>query len=260
MTNELNYKTDVIELIFASRNKEYGSYNLRQSYKTYLTVAMWIAIFIVIVGTTVYRMSNPEVAVITDKDGSTVTTTILSNVPPIEQNLDMPKTKVQPKVPTIKFTPPVVRPDEIVKNEYIPTIEELKDVNPGLETVKGSEDGYIVLDDEEVATDIEEVKKPVEFYTWAEEMPEPIGGVTGIMKNVVYPEIAKRAEVQGRVVVLAFVDESGSVTKAEIVKSIGAGCDEAALDAVLKTKFKPGKQNGNPVKVQVLIPIVFKLQ
>ena len=54
--------------------------------------------------------------------------------------------------------------------------------------------------------------------------------------------------------------ETGTVTKANVIKGIGAGCDEAALNAVLKTKFKPGKQRGKPVKVQVSIPVVFKLQ
>ncbi len=47
---------------------------------------------------------------------------------------------------------------------------------------------------------------------------------------------------------------------AKIIKGIGAGCDEAAIDAVKQTKFTPGKQKGKPVKVQVSIPIVFKLQ
>jgi protein TonB len=108
------------------------------------------------------------------------------------------------------------------------------------------------------------VEKKVEeeptYFVAVEEMPAPIGGILGIQKKIVYPEIAKRAGVEGKVYVLAFVDESGTVTKAQIIKGIGAGCDEAALDAVLKTKFTPGKQRGKPVKVQVSIPILFKLQ
>ena len=91
-------------------------------------------------------------------------------------------------------------------------------------------------------------------------MPEPIGGISAIQQKIEYPEIAKRAGVEGKVYVIAFVDEDGNVTGAKIIKGIGAGCDEAALDAVRKTKFKPGKQRGTPVKVQVSIPIVFKLQ
>ncbi len=48
------------------------------------------------------------------------------------------------------------------------------------------------------------------------------------------------------------------MTNAEIVKGIGGGCDEAAMDAILQTKFTPGKQRGKPIKVQVTIPVVFK--
>jgi protein TonB len=102
-------------------------------------------------------------------------------------------------------------------------------------------------------------EEPV-YFVAVEEMPEPIGGIGEIQKKIIYPEIAKRAGVEGKVYVLAFVDESGSVTDAKIIKGIGAGCDEAALDAVKKTKFKPGKQRGKAVRVQVSIPVVFKLQ
>lgn len=108
------------------------------------------------------------------------------------------------------------------------------------------------------------VEKKVEeeptYFVAVEEMPAPIGGIQGIQSKIIYPEIAKRAGVEGKVYVLAFVDETGTVTKAQVIKGIGAGCDEAALDAVLKTKFTPGKQRGKPVKVQVSIPIIFKLK
>ena len=104
------------------------------------------------------------------------------------------------------------------------------------------------------------VEEEPTYFVAVEEMPEPVGGIKAIQEKIVYPEIAKRAGVEGKVYILAFVDESGSVTKAQVLKGIGAGCDEAALDAVQKTKFKPGKQRGKPVKVQVSIPVIFKLQ
>jgi protein TonB len=108
----------------------------------------------------------------------------------------------------------------------------------------------------------EEAKEEEEavFFVAVEEQPEPIGGIEAIQKKIVYPEIAKRAGVQGRVYIKAFVDENGNVVKAEVIKGIGAGCDEAAVKAVMETKFKPGRQRGKPVKVQVSIPVVFKLQ
>ncbi len=98
------------------------------------------------------------------------------------------------------------------------------------------------------------------FFVAVEDMPAPIGGIGAIQKKIVYPEIAKRAGVQGRVFVKAFVNEKGIVKKVELVKGIGAGCDEEALRAVKATRFKPGRQRGKPVKVQVMIPVLFKLQ
>lgn len=101
-------------------------------------------------------------------------------------------------------------------------------------------------------------EEPV-YFVAVEEMPDPIGGIIGIQKRIVYPELAKRAGIEGKVLVLAFVDESGNVTKAEVIKGIGLGCDEAAINAIVQTKFKPGRQRGKPVKVQVTIPVTFKL-
>jgi protein TonB len=105
-----------------------------------------------------------------------------------------------------------------------------------------------------------EAEEEPAFFVAVEEMPEPIGGIQGIQARIEYPEIAKRAGVQGRVFVKAFVDENGVVQKVELIKGIGAGCDEEAMEAVRQTTFKPGKQRGKPVRVQVSIPILFKLQ
>lgn len=109
----------------------------------------------------------------------------------------------------------------------------------------------------------EERKKVVEeepvYFVAVEEMPSPIGGIQAIQNLIVYPEIAKRAEVEGKVYVLAYVNEDGTVIKTEILKGIGGGCDEAAEYAVKHTKFSPGKQRGKPVKVKVMVPIRFQL-
>lgn len=108
--------------------------------------------------------------------------------------------------------------------------------------------------------EVKEEEEEAVFFVAVEDTPEPIGGIEAIQKRIIYPEIAKRAGVQGRVFIKAFVNEVGDVVKAEVIKGIGAGCDEAAVQAVMETKFKPGRQRGKPVKVQVSIPIVFKLQ
>ncbi len=106
--------------------------------------------------------------------------------------------------------------------------------------------------------EVTEITEEPNYFVAVEEMPQPIGGLQGIQEKIKYPEIALRAGVEGKVYVRAFVDETGTVTGAEIVKGIGAGCDEAALDAIQKTKFTPGKQRGKPIKVQITIPVVFR--
>lgn len=109
---------------------------------------------------------------------------------------------------------------------------------------------------EQIKTIIEEESI---YFVAVEEMPHPIGGINAIQQHIIYPEIAKRAGVEGKVFILAYVDEEGVVTKAEVLKGIGGGCDEVAVKAELQTKFSPGKQRGKPVKVKVMIPIRFEL-
>ncbi len=99
-----------------------------------------------------------------------------------------------------------------------------------------------------------------DYFVAVESMPQIIGGVAALAKNIKYPEQAKVQGIEGRVFVKAYVDEKGNVKKAEIIKGIGYGCDEAALQAVRKLHFVPGTQRGKPVKVQVAIPVTFKLK
>ena len=98
------------------------------------------------------------------------------------------------------------------------------------------------------------------YFVAVEEMPSPVGGMTAIQEKITYPDLAKRTGVQGKVFVKAYINEEGIVDEVELIKGIGAGCDSVAMDAIMMTKFDPGKQRGKPVKVQVSIPIVFKLQ
>ena len=90
-------------------------------------------------------------------------------------------------------------------------------------------------------------------------MPEPIGGLNAIQKKIIYPETARRSGIEGKVYVQTFIDEKGDVVKTKIIKGIGDGCDEAAVNAVKNTKFKPAKQRDKLVKAQVVVPILFKL-
>lgn len=106
----------------------------------------------------------------------------------------------------------------------------------------------------------EEVEEEPEIFVIVEQMPELIGGLAAIQKKIKYPEIAKKAGVEGRVIVQFVVDEEGSVQDPQVVRGIGAGCDEEAIRAVKQAKFEPGKQRGKSVKVKMSLPITFKLR
>jgi len=99
-----------------------------------------------------------------------------------------------------------------------------------------------------------------EIFMIVEDMPELIGGLGSIQKNIKYPEIAKKAGVEGRVFVQFVVNADGNVVDPVVVRGIGAGCDEEAVRAVAKAKFKPGRQRGVAVPVKMSLPITFKLK
>ena len=75
----------------------------------------------------------------------------------------------------------------------------------------------------------------------------------------VYPELARRAQIEGVVVVTVTIDEKGSVIDAKIFKSIPM-LDESALAAARKCKFKPAKQRDKFVKVKMNLPFQFRLR
>ena len=91
-------------------------------------------------------------------------------------------------------------------------------------------------------------------------LPSPIGGMAAIQKNIRYPEIAKRAGIEGTVLILTEIDELGNVINTSVREGIGAGCDEAAIDAIKNVKFKPAIRDSIPVKYKITIPVKFKLQ
>lgn len=97
------------------------------------------------------------------------------------------------------------------------------------------------------------------YSTFAEEMPQPTSGYEAIYKKIVYPELAKKAGIQGKVYLLVYINESGSVDDVKVVKGIGGGCDEVAIKAVKSAKFTPGKIKGAAAKVKITVPVVFKL-
>jgi len=76
----------------------------------------------------------------------------------------------------------------------------------------------------------------------------------------VYPEIARKARVQGVVIVEAIIDKQGNVTDSRILRGLPMGISEAAVAAIGRWKYKPATLNGRPVAVYLTVTVTFTLQ
>ncbi len=114
----------------------------------------------------------------------------------------------------------------------------------------------IFEEEEEIAEDV--------IFTVVEDQPEFPGGETArqqfLNDNLRYPQMAREAGIQGTVFVTFVVEVDGSVTDVRIVRGIGGGCDEEAMRVVrMMPNWQPGRQRGQPVRVQFVMPIRFRL-
>ncbi|MCF7832977.1 MAG: TonB family protein [Candidatus Marinimicrobia bacterium] len=117
------------------------------------------------------------------------------------------------------------------------------------------------LPDKQGATQmkVEGEKTPVEFIPY-DTPPFPVGGQAALAENIQYPELAKKAGIVGTVVVQAKIALDGTVADAIILNGMpNTGLNEAAIDAIKKTKWVPAKQRDKDMAVWVTIPVQFKL-
>jgi TonB family protein len=102
------------------------------------------------------------------------------------------------------------------------------------------------------------------FYMVADEMPEFPGGMAACMewlqKNIRYPMEAFAKGETGRVIVQFVVEENGDLRQLKVVRGVSPSLDGEALRVVATMpKWKPGKVDGKPVKVNYTIPVAFRL-
>ena len=98
------------------------------------------------------------------------------------------------------------------------------------------------------------------YFLVAPQMPVLEGGLGELQQRVVYPPYAITQGIEGRVVVQFIVTEEGNVACPQMIRGIGGGCDQAAVDAVSEAKFTPGEKDGKPVRIRYSLPIVFRLE
>ena len=166
-------------------------------------------------------------------------------------------TKQELPKPPVQAPKPQVTQIQVVEDDV-----EVEDIDINAEVDQNEEIEEYVYEAPEVE---DEVIEEEEVWVSVEEQPEFPGGSAKLMeyiqKNLKYPMMARESGIQGRVFVGFVVEKDGEITKVQVLRGIGGGCDEEAVRVVQSLpKFKPGKQRGNPVRVQYTLPIVFRLQ
>ena len=153
----------------------------------------------------------------------------------------------------VETPPPPPRPPVPVE---VPNDEIIEDVDINIDA-EMTLDGPLSTPPPPPQEDEEEEE---DFFVVVEEMPELIGGLGELQRKINYPEMARRAGIEGRVIIQFIVNERGEVENPRVMRGIGGGADEEALRVVSQAKFRPGMQRGQPVRVQYSLPIVFQLQ
>ena len=74
-----------------------------------------------------------------------------------------------------------------------------------------------------------------------------------------YTDAARKSKINGSVVVAVAINEEGGVDDVKIVRGLGYGLDQNAMDAARQSKFTPATKDGKPVPVQINMAMTFKL-
>jgi len=101
-----------------------------------------------------------------------------------------------------------------------------------------------------------------DVFRFVEQMPEFPGDVNAyIQSHMHYPAKELKAGIEGRVVVQFVVEADGTIGNVEVVRKLSPACDAEALRMVkAMPRWKPGKQNGQPVAVFEMLPVTFRLK
>lgn len=277
MQNTNYLETEFLDILFQGRNKAYGAYYLRKTYPERLKQSLlYVGTLLLLVFSLTYLIpqtnsnhldlptSNPINPFIPDlPDDAGIY--LKGHLPPLD-NSDVADYEV------IEKEQPHVEPErEVILDEMGPlthTDPNAKDLSGpiGLDGKSGSETktgaggtGTHSPISPEPFIETEEVT-----LTFAAIMPEFPGGDAALYNylnsKTRYPKLAIRSVIEGKVVVQFIVNEKGEITDAQVIKSLGHGCDEEALRVIRSMpNWKPGEQNGKKVRVYYKQAIEFTL-
>ncbi len=205
--------------------------NLKLWYKKVLELGMVISLVIMVILFQIMRAIDLEAVETSTKEIQIEVT----DIPPTEQ---------------FKRPPPPPKPS-------IPIPSESEDIPEDL-TIEATD---LDLSDIPPPPPPPEDDDGMNIFVPYDEAPSPKGGFRAIQRALKYPEIARKAGIEGRVIVQVLVSEKGRVIRTKVIKSLGhSGCDEAAVKAIKSVKWKPALQRDKPVKVWVAIPVIFRLK
>jgi protein TonB len=219
----------------AIRKKEEA--NLRNEYPIWIQLGMVFALSILLIG---FKWN------FTTKDSFEVQ---LEEQEVVEmEEVQQTKQEVKPPPPPKPPVPVEVPNDEIIEDDNVDFDASL-DLNESLDT-----QGPPPPPEKKEEEDEQEV------FVVVEDQPQLQGGMAALQKEVNYPEFAKKAGIEGRVFVQFVVDENGNVQDPKVTRGVHKLLNEEAVRAVKQMKFKPGKQRGKAVKVQMSLPVTFRLK
>ncbi len=276
------YDPKWVDMVFAGKNKEYGAYQLRKGTSGRNIKALLILVIAaaLVGGFLAWKVIEQKQAEEQQAYMEAMQLAELQKQAKKEEKKKEPaKPKIEPKkeIPvareTQKFTAPVIKKDELVKEEnQVKQMDKLDDkVAVGTENKEGVKDRTV----EAVRNDIAVAAPPpppapkpevaTKVFDVVEEMPSFPGGQGALMSylasNIKYPVVAQENGVQGRVIVSFVVERDGSISDVRVARSVDPSLDREAQRVVKSMpRWKPGKQNGSAVRVKYTVPVVFRLQ
>lgn len=173
-----------------------------------------------------------------------------------DEILEVPPSLQPPPPPPQKLEVFVIKEAD---NEEV--LEEVK-IDLDVEATEQMEVTSVVYD---LPVEEMEEEKVEEIFQIVENQPQFPGGLQAfyqfVAENIDYPDKALRLNVSGRVFLRFVIEKDGSITDIQVLKGIGAGCDEEAVRVLSNSpKWIPGKQRGNNVRVYMTVPILFILK
>ncbi|WP_448701718.1 energy transducer TonB [Mucilaginibacter sp. AW1-3] len=264
------FNPEWLNVVFKGRNQAYGAYELRKENPKNTNRALIIAILcfvFVLASPTIWNKIKGFIPKADEK--VKITDVVLMPPPPLDKAKPPPpppKEPPKPKVDQVRFPPPVVKPDNEVREKDPPTEKELAVADPGQKEQKGDPNQEVRIDEPVGNADVKNVTEAVDnqVFTAVEIQPEYPGGEAALgkflQKNIRYPAIAKENNIQGKVYIQFVVERDGSLTDIKVIREPGSGTgDEAVRVLKISPHWKAGVQNGKPVRVQFTLPVNFSL-